>query len=97
VDGSSTRRNRAWSQRIVAQESEPRLPHDGIGGAAVAVRIGNRTLFFNHASADIAQKRPITSDSLFNLGSIRKVFEATVVALAFERGDHVACVRSYPQ
>jgi beta-lactamase class C len=63
-------------QRTVAQEIEARLPHDGIGGAAVAVRIDGRTLFFNYGSADLAQKRPVTSDSLFNIASIRKVFEA---------------------
>jgi len=74
-------------QRIIAQEIEPRLPHDGIGGTAIAVRIDGRTLFFNYGSADVAQKRPVTSDSLFNLASIRKVFEATVVAQAFERSD----------
>ena len=74
-------------QRTIAQEIEPRLPHDGIGGAALAVRIDGRTLFFNYGWADVAQKRPITSDSLFNLASIRKIFEATVVAQAFERGD----------
>jgi beta-lactamase class C len=74
-------------QGTIAQEIEPRLPHDGIGGAAVAVRIDGRTLFFNYGSADNAQKRPITSDSLFNLASIRKVFEATIVAQAFARSD----------
>jgi beta-lactamase class C len=74
-------------QGTIAQEIEPRLPHDGIGGAAVAVRIDGRTLFFNYGSADNAQKRPIASDTLFNLASIRKVFEATVVAQAFARSD----------
>jgi beta-lactamase class C len=74
-------------QRTIAQEIERRLPHDGIGGAAVAVRIDGRTLFFNYGSADVVQKRPITSDSLFNIASIRKLFEATVVAQAFERSD----------
>ena len=63
-------------QRTVVQEIEPRLPHDGIGGTAIAVRIDGRTLFFNYGSADVAQKRPVTSDSLFNIASIRKVFEA---------------------
>jgi beta-lactamase class C len=74
-------------QRTIVQEIEPRLPHDGSGGAAIAVRIDGRTLFFNYGSADLAQKRPITSDSLFNVASIRKVFEATVVAQAIARGD----------
>ena len=67
-------------QRTIAQFIEPRLPHDGTGGAAVAVRVDGRTLFFNYGWADRAQKQPVTSDSLFNLGSIRKVFEATVMA-----------------
>jgi beta-lactamase class C len=74
-------------QRTIAQFIEPRLPHDGTGGAAVAVRIDGRTLFFNYGWANPAQKQLVTSDSLFNLGSIRKIFEATVVAQAFARGD----------
>jgi beta-lactamase class C len=73
-------------QRIIAQEIEPRLPQDGVGGAALAVRIDGQTLFFNYGWADAAQ-RPITSDSRFNLASIRKIFEATVVAQAFKRGE----------
>jgi beta-lactamase class C len=74
-------------QQTIAQFIEPRLPHDGIGGAAVAVRIDGRTLFFNYGWADPAQERPITSDSLFNLASTRKVFEATVVAQSLGRSD----------
>jgi beta-lactamase class C len=74
-------------RRLIAQEITSRLPPDGIGGAALAVRIGGRTLFFNHGWADAASRRPITSDSLFNLGSIRKAFEATVLAQAFQRGE----------
>ncbi len=74
-------------QRIVAQDIQPRLPRDGIGGMAVAVHIDGRTLFFNYGWADVAQQQPVTSDSLFNLGSIRKVFEATILAQAFARGD----------
>jgi beta-lactamase class C len=63
------------------------LPTDGVGGAAVAVRIDGRTLFFNLGWADVAQRRPVTSDSLFNLGSLRKAFEATVLAQAFRQGE----------
>jgi CubicO group peptidase (beta-lactamase class C family) len=74
-------------QRIVAQDIQPRLPPDGIGGMAVAVHADGRTSFFNYGWADVAHQRPVTSDSLFNLGSIRKVFEATLLAQAFARGD----------
>jgi beta-lactamase class C len=77
----------ATVQRLVDREIYPNLPTDGIGGAAIAVRVDGNTQFFNFGWADVAQGRPITSDSLFNLGSIRKAFEATVLAQAFEHGD----------
>jgi beta-lactamase class C len=74
-------------QRIVAREIEPFVPANGAGGAAVAVRIDGRTLFFNYGLADRDDHRPVTSDSLFNLGSIRKAFEATVLARAVAQGE----------
>jgi beta-lactamase class C len=74
-------------QRIVAREIEPLVPVNGAGGAAVAVRIDGRTLFFNYGLADRDDHRPVTSDSLFNLGSIRKAFEATVLARAVAQGE----------
>src|SRR5262245_24260371 len=74
-------------ERLVAREIHEVLPADGIGGAAVAVRIGGRTLFFNYRAADVAQGRPITSDSLFNIASLRKLLEATLLAQAGQQGD----------
>ena len=57
------------------------------GGVAVAVQMGDRSLFFNYGYANQADKRPVTSDSLFNVGSLRKIFEATLVAQAVLRGE----------
>jgi beta-lactamase class C len=74
-------------QRIVTRHLNDQFPADAAGGAAVAVRITGRTLFFNFGLADRDEKRPITSDSLFNLGSIRKVFETTLLADAVGRGE----------
>jgi beta-lactamase class C len=74
-------------ERLVGSEIQTILPADGIGGAAVAVRIDGRTLFFNYGWADVAGKRPITSDSLFNIASLRKLFEATVIAQAVQQGE----------
>jgi beta-lactamase class C len=74
-------------RRLIVEEIYSQLPTDSIGGAALAVRIGGRTLFFNLGWADAALRRPITSDSLFNLASIRKAFEATVLAQAFHLGE----------
>jgi len=74
-------------ERLVARELAPILSADGAGGAAVAVRIDGRTLFFNYGFADVAAKRPITSDSLVNLASLRKLFEVTLLAQAVKRGE----------
>jgi beta-lactamase class C len=63
------------------------VPADGAGGVAVVVHIAGRTLFFNHGFADKNERRPITPDTLFNVASVRKVFEAALVARAVERGE----------
>src|SRR5215471_19953576 len=72
-------------EKIIAQELA-RWPIEP-GGAAIAVRITGRTLFVNEGMADQAMKRPITSDSLFNLASLGKVFDATLLALAVRQGE----------
>jgi beta-lactamase class C len=63
------------------------LGEDNIGGVAVAVRIEGRTLLFNRGVADMTSRRLITSDSLFNIGSVRKLLEATILAQAVQRGE----------
>jgi beta-lactamase class C len=72
---------------IISRGIAPMIGPNGAGGVAVAAQIGNRQLFFNYGFADVMERRPITSDSLFNLGSLRKVFEATLVAQAVLRGE----------
>jgi beta-lactamase class C len=74
-------------ERAVARHVRSIVPADGGGGVAVALRIEGRTLFFNYGWADRATKRPITSDALFNLASLRKVFETTLLAQAVHNGE----------
>ena len=57
------------------------------GGLAVAVYAEGHTQFFNYGLADESTKRPITSDTLFNVASVRKPFEAILVALGTLRGE----------
>ena len=70
---------------IVTRQVQPLLIP--AGGMAVAVHIDGRTLFYNFGMADAAKKQPITSDSLFNLASVGKVFSSTLLAQAVERGE----------
>ncbi|HZP78424.1 MAG TPA: serine hydrolase [Pseudolabrys sp.] len=72
---------------LVAREIKAVLPENGAGGAAVAVRTGGHTQFFNYGYAELAHKRPMNEDALVNIASVRKVFEATLLAQAVERGE----------
>jgi beta-lactamase class C len=74
-------------RRIIRDEILTLLPTDGAGGIAVAVRIDDRLLFFDGGFADLVERRPITPDSLFNIASLRKPFEATILALAVNHGE----------
>jgi beta-lactamase class C len=86
--GSVTRPSmNAEVRNVIARDIDPMVAANGAGGVAVAVRINGRTMFFNYGFADQADKRPITSDALFNVGSVRKIFEATLVAEAVQRGE----------
>jgi CubicO group peptidase (beta-lactamase class C family) len=73
-------------EQIVAQKVQPILPKNGSGGGvAVAVLVDGKTSFFNYGMADNAQNRPVTADSIFNLGSVGKVFATTLLAQAVKR------------
>jgi len=75
-------------EQIVAQKIQPILPKNGEGGGvAVAVRMGGKTQFLNYGFADNAQHRPVTADSIFNLGSVGKVFATTLLAQAVKQGE----------
>lgn len=59
----------------------------GKGGLVVAVRAGGVTQVLTYGDANQTTGRPVTPDTLFNVASIRKLFEATLVALGTIRGD----------
>jgi beta-lactamase class C len=63
-------------------------------GVAVAVRIDGRTLFFNYGYADDGGKRPVTSDTLFNLGSVSKVFDTALLGQASCTANSRSTIRS---
>jgi beta-lactamase class C len=72
--------------KIVADVMTKRSRSD-VSGAAVGVRVDGRTLFFNFGWANYASRKRVTSDSLFNLGSVGKVFDATLLSLLAHRGE----------
>ncbi len=75
-------------EHIVAERIQPILPKNGMGGGvAVAVRMNGKTSFFNYGFANNAQNRRVTADSIFNLGSVGKVFATTLLAQAVKQGQ----------
>src|SRR5438552_2428760 len=73
-------------EHIVAADLAPETVGKA-GGLAVAVYAAGHTQFFNYGFADGLTKRPITSDTLFNVASVRKPFEAILIALGTLRGE----------
>jgi beta-lactamase class C len=88
---ASTTASRAASDdeiaHIVSEQIRPSLPQDGRAGIAVVLRADDRTLFFNRGLADYGSGRTVTSDTLFNLGSVAKVFDTALLGQAVQQGE----------
>jgi beta-lactamase class C len=75
-------------EQIVAQKVQPIVPEQGGGGGvAVAVRMNGESRFFNYGFANLASNERVTADSIFNLGSVGKLFATTSLAEAANRGE----------
>src|SRR6266566_5074253 len=75
-------------EQIVAQKVQPILPGNGKGGGvAVAVRMNGKTQFFNYGFANDARNERVTADSIFNLGSVGKLFATTTLAEAVKSNE----------
>ena len=75
-------------EQIVAQNVQAILPENGRGGGvAVAVRMNGKAEFFNYGFANLARNERVTADSIFNLGSVGKVFATTSLAEAVKQGQ----------
>lgn len=77
----------AQMRDIVAAELAPTATPAHPGGLAAALYAGRHVEFFTYGFADGATKQPVTPDTLFNLASLRKPFEATLVALGTLRAE----------
>jgi beta-lactamase class C len=73
--------------QTVSRHVQELLPDNNLGGVAVALRVNGKTSLYNYGTADAARQQPITSDSIFNLASVGKVFATTLLADAVKRGE----------
>jgi beta-lactamase class C len=71
---------------IVDRTIQPLMARHDIPGMSVALTVNGRTEIFHYGLASRADKLPVTDATLFELGSISKVFTAMLVAHAQESG-----------
>jgi beta-lactamase class C len=72
---------------IVAATVKPIMKQYDIPGMAVGVTFNGRDYVFDYGVASKATRRPVTADTLFEIGSISKTFNATFAMLAQANGD----------
>ncbi|RZF56715.1 beta-lactamase [Acinetobacter halotolerans] len=82
-------------KQVLDQQFKPLLEQYNIPGMAVAVTLNGQHYFINYGLASKQSKQPVSSDTLFELGSVSKTFNATLAGYAQAQGrlsfsDHPA-------
>jgi beta-lactamase class C len=72
---------------IIADKARSIFASDGRMGLAVVLLARSQEIFFVEGWADREAKVPVTRDSLFNLASVSKVFDGTLLSLAARAGE----------
>lgn len=84
---NATIQTEAALQTAVQNEVSQLMQQQQIPGMAVAVLWQGKTYFYSFGEADVAAKKAVTPDTLFELGSISKTFAGVIGAMALERGQ----------
>jgi beta-lactamase class C len=73
-------------QSLVDATIRPVMAEYDIAGMAVAITHNGQTHYFNYGVARVDDQQPVTSDTLFEIGSLSKPLTATLSALAQTTG-----------
>ncbi len=79
---SSTRLPTLVSEKVSTLMQQQQIP-----GMAVAVLWHGQTYLYSFGVADVASKRPVTPDTIFEVGSLTKTFNGVLSAMALQRGE----------
>jgi beta-lactamase class C len=73
---------RANIEKVVAQAIRPVMQRYGVPGVAVGIVISGQSYVYDYGVASKATGRPITRNTLFEIGSVSKTFTATLASYA---------------
>jgi beta-lactamase class C len=80
---------------VVHQIIAPLMTENVIPGMEVGIIINGHDYVYDYGLASVAPKRPVTGDTLFEIGSISKTFTATLAEYAQLQGDlSLTCMAS---
>lgn len=69
-------------RKVVDDAVHPVMAKDNIPGMAVGITVAGKTWVFNYGVASTETRKPVTGDTIFELGSVTKTFTATLACWA---------------
>ncbi|MEK1907538.1 MAG: class C beta-lactamase [Pseudomonas sp.] len=87
ADFARAESNPAAIDTLVHSAAAEVMQQQGIPGLAIAITAQGRQRFYNYGVASRQTGQPISSDTLFEIGSVSKTFTATLAAYAQAKGQ----------